>query len=149
MPQDRTATRPFGSEVELVDAFVAAVQTVGSPWATVALMTEFSYQRGRPDVVVVDERGSVVAFEAKLLDWRHALHQAYRNTCFAHRSYVVLPEEVAYHASQFSGEFLARGIGLCAVGAHGLAILCDALEEVPLQPWLAERAIEVASAASR
>ena len=37
----------------------------------------------------------LMAFEAKLKDWRYGLDQAYRNTCFAHKSYVVVPEATA------------------------------------------------------
>src|SRR2546427_5324293 len=39
-----------------------------------------------------------ISFEAKLKDWRYALDQAYRNTCFAHKSYVVVPEATALTA---------------------------------------------------
>jgi hypothetical protein len=50
----------------------------------VSFACEFDYSRGRTDVVALRDGEHVIAFEAKLKDWRTALHQAYRNTCFAH-----------------------------------------------------------------
>jgi hypothetical protein len=54
-------------------------------------------------VVALTSAGRVLAFEAKLKDWREALHQAYRNSCFANGTYVVLPKsaaELAHHTAQ-------------------------------------------------
>jgi len=41
------------------------------------------------------EANTLIAVEAKLKDWKYALHQAYRNTCFARQSFVLLPKAVA------------------------------------------------------
>ncbi len=78
----------YKNEQHLVETFLRSL-TECSPWGSVNTSSEFFYQRGKTDVVAVDEDGLVIAFEAKLTRWKKALQQAYRNTCFAHRSYVV------------------------------------------------------------
>jgi hypothetical protein len=112
----------FDSEGALVDKFLTCLRTV-SPWGKVMAGVEFFYQRGRTDVVAVDDDGRVIAFEAKLLKWREALQQAYRNTCFAHRSYVVLPRHTAMLAHRYSAEFALRGIGICYIWQEGVIVL--------------------------
>lgn len=110
---------------------------------------EFDYQRGRADVVAISADGRVLAFEAKLRAWREALHQAYRNLCFAELSYVVLPATTAARAVEHLGEFRARGVGLCCMLADGILVLHPAqLQASPLQPWLRERASAFASSAT-
>jgi hypothetical protein len=89
----------------------------------------------------VDDDGCVIAFEAKLIKWREALQQAYRNTCFAHRSYVVLPKDTAMLAHRYSAEFSLRGIGICYIWQEGVIVLQEAGETEPLQPWLSRQAI--------
>jgi hypothetical protein len=130
----------FDSEGALVDKFLTCLRTV-SPWGKVMAGVEFFYQRGRTDVVAVDDDGRVIAFEAKLLKWREALQQAYRNTCFAHRSYVVLPRHTAMLAHRYSAEFALRGIGICYIWQEGVIVLQEADETDPLQPWLSRQAI--------
>jgi hypothetical protein len=83
----------------------------------------------------------MIAFEAKLEKWRVALHQAYRNRCFAHRSYVVLPARAARAALRSSAEFTRRGVGLVVVTPDGLRCLVDAPLGTPWQMWLCETAI--------
>ena len=134
----------FEDERALVDTFLRHIQEVSSPWGEISVNKEFFYSRGRTDVVAVSGEGKVFAFEAKLKDWRVALHQAYRNRCFADHSYVILPEVVASHASHFSSEFARRGVGLCFVSDNGLTILHEAPNSIPLQPWLRQRAAEFA-----
>src|SRR5437764_481965 len=84
--------RPYRTEAGLVRAFVSRLHADGGPWKVQGTAREFDYQRGRTDVVAVSGTGQVVAFEAKLDRWKDAMHQAYRNTCFSHLSYVLLPE---------------------------------------------------------
>src|SRR5260221_13844569 len=77
-------------EQHLADEFVSSLQTTQHPWGTLQTTTEFYYVRGRTDVVGLTLTNKIVAFEVKLKRWKDALHQAYRNTCFAHLSYIVV-----------------------------------------------------------
>jgi hypothetical protein len=128
------------TEAALVDAFVAEVSAGESPWTGLPLGREFEYQRGRADIVTAMIDGTVIAFEAKLTRWRDALQQAYRNRCFAHRSYVLLPVRAARIAHKFVPEFQRRGVGLCYVGDDGVVILLESPSTQPIQPWLSSRA---------
>lgn len=130
----------FKTERLLVNHFVSQLTACNTPWGEVRFVREFDYARGRTDVVVLHESGELIAFEAKLNDWRHALHQAYRNTCFAHQSFVLMPKHTALEAAAFRHDFEARGVGLCYVDAEGLHVLTDALPTSPLEPWLARAA---------
>jgi hypothetical protein len=102
---------PYSTECELVDHCVARLGEVGSPWGSLDLVREFFYHRGRVDVAGVAADGHVVAFEAKLTRWRDALQQAYRNTCFAHSSYVWLPWDIAQVAFRYTDQFERRRVG--------------------------------------
>ena len=128
----------FLSEEQLVNTFLEAL-TVGSPWGALASNSEFDFRRGRTDVVAVDSGGRVYAFEAKLSKWKDAMRQAYRNTCFAHQSYVLLPKETAIRASRCLNEFSRRGVGICYIDG-GVVILQEAEEQTPIQPWLSNLA---------
>ena len=131
----------FRTEEVLVDALVAILETNRTPWGDVRFAREFNYLRGRTDVVAVAESNTLIAIEAKLLDWRLALHQAYRNTCFAHRSFVLLPKAAALAAAVFLAEFERRGVGLCYIDTANLVVIHDAPHAAPLEPWLASQAI--------
>ncbi len=124
----------------LVDHFVDLLETNRTPWGNVRFAREFDYSRGRADVVASGEAETVIAVEAKLKDWKRALHQAYRNTCFAHRSFVLLPKAVALTAGSYIGEFEKRGVGLCYVDEVGMVVLHDSAPIVPLEPWLSSEA---------
>src|SRR4051794_35473675 len=102
-------TRTYATEQKLVDSFIKLLKDDGSPWGPVRFVREFDYARGRTDIVAVAKAGVVIAVEVKLKDWKCALHQAYRNTCFAHRSFVLLPEAAALTARSFIAEFEKRG----------------------------------------
>jgi hypothetical protein len=132
----------YSSEKALVDSFLASLRGARTPWHCAQISTEFFYQRGRADVVAVDIDGQIIAVEAKLEKWRVALHQAYRNTCFANLSYVLLPKSVAFHAHRFLSEFERRRVGICYVEANEAHILQPASVVHPLQPWLSGRAVE-------
>jgi hypothetical protein len=131
----------FRSEQNLVDRFVSLLEIGQSPWGEVSIRREFDYSRGRADVVAVAYPEMLIAVEAKLEDWKEALHQAYRNTCFAHRSFVLLPKQVALVAGAFGAEFERRGVGLCYIDNASLVILHDSPVSAPLEPWLASQAI--------
>lgn len=130
----------YDSERELVDDFTRALTDGPDLWGAVDFAEEFYFMRGRTDVVALTAEGDVIAFEAKLLDWRYALHQAYRNTCFAHESYVVLPCHMARRAIRSEAEFTRRGVGLCTVEDGLLKIIHPARKARPLQGWLSDRA---------
>lgn len=56
----------------------------------------------------------IVTVEAKVKNWRKSVQQAYRNSIFAHRSFVALPEQVARRVKT-DPVFSKLGIGLLAV----------------------------------
>lgn len=130
----------FHSEQQMVDRLVSFLTSNSSPWRASSTVTEFDYSNGRTDVIVLLPDDLVLALEAKLTRWRDALHQAYRNKCFAHQSVVVLPGPAAAVAFAHRGEFERRGIGLCSVGADGVVILIRPSAVDPLLPHLTTRA---------
>lgn len=133
----------YSLEEDLVAHLARCLRKGDTPWGHVRITFEFDYIGGRADVLALEQPGELVAFEAKLSKWRDALHQAYRTQCFAHRSYVVLPDDTAKLAVQYEYEFRRRRVGLCAVSKkNGLRVLLDVAGGTPLQPWVAEKAIE-------
>lgn len=125
----------------MVSCFIDLLDSPSNPWGPVQITREFFYARGRADVVALRDEKHLIAFEAKLKNWRQALDQAYRNTCFAHRSYVVLPKEAALAAFRCVGEFQRRGIGLCYLSGPEFVVLQESSVNEPLEPWLAAEAI--------
>ena len=142
MIQPDAASVPF-SEADLVVAFCKMLSRSDDPWNTKSYATEFEYLRGRTDIILADRDGRVIAIEAKLLKWRDALNQAYRNGCFAHKSFVLLPENVAKKAEKFLNEFSRRSVGLCSVTPDGIVVLIDSEEAMPIQPILTQRALQL------
>lgn len=134
----------YTDEAGLVRAFVRRLRSKASPFGEVRHKREFYYVRGSTDVIAVTAEEEVLAFEAKLLKWRDALHQAHRNRCFAHRSYVVFPEKLISRALLNEREFARRRIGICAVSRRGLRVVREAQPEEPLELWLSRRASEEA-----
>lgn len=130
----------YDSERELVNDFTRALSDAFELWGQVDYAEEFNYLRGRTDIVALTAAGAVLAFEAKLTDWREALHQAYRNTCFAHESYVVLPSHIAKKAMFSDAEFTRRGVGVCTIEEGALKIVHAARNSQPMQKWLSDRA---------
>ena len=139
----------FSTEESLVLAFLDGRESVGEEVLSGprAVLREFFYSRGKTDVVFVLDDGEVVAFEAKLSRWRSALDQAYRNTCFAHRSFVVLPWHTAQIAARAGGEFIRRRVGICAVRDREVSIIRHADPVEPVEPWLSDLARQRAFAA--
>jgi len=136
-------------EEDLVSALLGQLRESTAPWDLTRIGSEFDYRRGRADVIAVSREGRVLAFEAKMDRWKIALWQAYRNTCFAHRSYVVLPSERAHLAHQHSAEFKRLGVGLCSVDSEGVVVLVESGNFAPIQPWLTEQAVESTSVGPR
>jgi hypothetical protein len=130
----------FDNEQTLVTSFVSRLSAKGSPWGAVQVATEFDYQRGRTDIIACTAEDAVIAIEAKLDDWRSALHQAFRNRCFARRSYVLLPKDTALRAHRYAGEFDRRHVGICYLDGGGIIVLHPARDAEPFEPWLSERA---------
>lgn len=132
-------------ESNLVDDFLL-ISRNSATWDQMKTHTEFDYQRGRTDIIGVGPDGLLIAIEAKLEKWRDALHQAYRNTCFAHRSYVLLPEKTARIAAQYLAEFERRKVGLFYLSAGEIVIAYDPPMVEPIQPWLSKVAIDAINA---
>lgn len=132
----------YVSEADLVQDFLELLQEGGSPWGAVETTTEWDYRTGITDVLVRTDEGHLVAFEAKLTDWRRATHQAYRNTTFAKRAYVVMPLKAAERASAHVDIFSRYGVGLCSVQKNSVSIIIEAPEfdDEPLLPWMHRRA---------
>ncbi len=131
----------YVSEDTLVKDFCSVLKMDEHPWGQLQVKREFDYNRGRTDVVAIDCDGNVIAFEMKLEKWKEAAHQAYKNRCFAHISYVVLPEFTALRAQRSSYEFIRRSVGLCYIKANAVVIALPAPCQHPLQPWLSRIAI--------
>ena len=100
-------------ESDLVEHFCSTLSEE-SPWPSALVLREFDYRSGRTDVVLA-VGDKIVAIEAKLEKWKTALHQAYRNTCFADLSYVLLPHKAAMTALSNQPEFDRRGVWLFTV----------------------------------
>ena len=128
-------------ESDLVKDFQAVIFGVPDTFTIIAMASEFNYVEGKIDLIAKDSNGDLVAFEAKLFRWRNALNQAYRNSSFAHYSYVVLPETALENAVSHIGEFHRRGIGLCFFGLSGLRVEIPATRRNPIQPWLTNSAM--------
>jgi hypothetical protein len=132
------------TESALVRRFVEALRSDDSPWRSIGILEEFNYLRGRTDIVLTTD-DSTIAFEAKLSNWRRALDQAYRNTCFAAESYVVMPLSKARYAMKYIAEFDARGVGLCSIDQGQLAILHRSPARPPVEPWLTAHVRQLAA----
>jgi hypothetical protein len=60
-----------------------------------------------------------IAIEAKLKDWKRALHQAYRYKWFACRSYVLLDKKNLCSAEKNIDQFKDMGVGLLCADYNG------------------------------
>mgnify|MGYP001601233534 CR=1 FL=1 len=124
--------------------FIAGLRCAASPWGPAKIAAEFDYASGRTDVIVLTGTDELIAFEAKLTRWREALHQAFRSTFFASRSYVVLPSNAAAIASRYVTEFARRKVGLCVVAEGMLDVIFPAPTiSCPVQPWLTAQAADM------
>lgn len=129
----------FEKEKDLVDNFLGSIEKE-SPWGDILVATEFSYSRGRADIVILSNKNTIIAIEAKLTHWKRALEQAYRNSCFAEENYILLPKKTAFVAIRHSQEFKKRGVGICCFNDDEISIVMEATTVNPLQPWLNEKA---------
>lgn len=131
----------YYSEKNLVEHFIDSLTMPDCPWGKVNFAEEFFYQRGRTDIVAITIDNIIIAIEAKLTRWRDALHQAYRNTCFAHESYILLPEDVVPQALNSTAEFVKRGVGICYLSDNRINIAHKPIRQEPIQQSLASKAI--------
>lgn len=132
----------FTKESQLVDALAHLLHSDYTSFQCARVAFEFNFQSGRADVVGISIGGEVLAFEAKLANWKEAMHQAYRNASFAHSCYVVVPFGAAKNAFRAEREFKRRGVGLCTIREFGIEVLIPACCKKPLLPWLSEDAKE-------
>lgn len=139
----KDVTLMYKTEQELIDTFLNMLSQ-GGPWEALKFGTEFNYLRGKTDIIAVSLCNEVIAIEAKLIKWRSALQQAYRNRCFADKSYVLLPLEVAKTACQHEHEFEKRGVGICSLEGGQIMILKEAISDEPIQPCLRQAALQYA-----
>ncbi len=140
----------YKRESTLVADLARCLRNKKSPWGDLRLGFEFEYGGGIADVFAIRKSGEVIAFEAKLTKWKDAMHQAYRTQSFANRSYVVLPPLTAQIAISHEFEFRRRRVGLCTISQDGgIVTLIDSVEGLPLQPWLADRAVLTAKGKGR
>lgn len=131
----------FFSEYYFSEEFFNVISSDKSPWGNLKIAKEFNYLRGRTDIIATMDDDTLIAFELKLEKWRDALQQAYKNTCFAHKSFVVLPEYFALRAIRNLYEFEKRSVGLCYIKDGLVNVLLDAVFNVPIQPWLTNKAV--------
>ena len=129
------------TEKDLVEQFLNKL-TAAELWDNSNFFTEFNYSRGKTDIVVISHENTVIAIEAKLSNWKYALQQAYRNLCFADKSYILLPIEIALRVKEFEYEFKKRGVGLCSIEDEQIIILKEAEHNQPLQPWLKQNVLQ-------
>lgn len=137
-----TKSAQFASEDALVVRLVSLLKSSTTQWGPVDVEKEWDYVSGFTDVLACTANGEIVAFEAKLRDWRTAIHQAYRNTTFARRAFVVMPAEVAARVSRSRNDFERHGVGLIGFDGKRLEFLIDAprKEDPLILPWMHERA---------
>lgn len=139
----RTGGRPdFATEADFVDKFVGKLAKGRTMFGRVQITTEWDHRSGFVDVLTRSRRKGLVAFEAKLDNWKRAFHQAYRSTAYANKSYVIVPEHVADRAMRDREEFELRGVGLCSFNGTAVQVLIEATEQDALLRWLREQAHE-------
>ena len=132
--------KKFATEASLVECFVGALRSGRTRYGSVQVSREWDHKSGFVDVLARDDSQALLAFEAKLTDWRRAFLQAYRNAAYANRTYVLLPMQTAHRALQAREEFEFRGIGLCAFDGKKVHVLIEASEQEALLAWLRNRA---------
>ncbi|MFZ2652238.1 MAG: hypothetical protein WA210_19245 [Burkholderiaceae bacterium] len=132
--------RQFASEAALVESFVEKLGRGRTRYGRVEVATEWDHRSGAVDVLARDAHGALFAFEAKLENWRRAFDQAYRNTAYANRAYVLLPPAAAQRALQDKEQFQLRGIGLCSFDGRAIRVLIEASDQEALLTWVRARA---------
>lgn len=127
-------------EQELVEDFTRHLISGTTPWGRLRVAHEFAFQSGQTDVIALCEDGRMLAFEAKLTNWRRAVMQAFGGAGFAHQSYVVMPADPPPVVLRNELLFRRREVGLVLVGPSAIEIRIEAPVATPLLPWLSRRA---------
>ena len=122
-------------EANLVDRFIRSVRRA-SPIGLSKLAYEFDYSSGRVDVLGVTPTDELVSFEAKVIRWAVALHQAYRSLVFSHYALVVLPARHSRPALAQRNEFERFGVGLRGVENQRRWFEIEPARSLPIMPWL-------------
>lgn len=130
----------FSTEATLVDSFISSLEAGSTTFGDLQITTEWDHRSGFVDVLVRDAANRLIAFEAKLRDWRRALLQAYRNTAYADRAYILLPPRAAERAFLHRDEFERRGIGLCSLDGEKIQVLIESHQHDALLKWVRSRA---------
>lgn len=139
----RTVERSeFATEADFVDRFVGKLSKGRTTFGKVQITKEWDHTAGLVDVLARHRRKTLVAFEAKLDNWKRAFHQAYRSTAYANKSYVIVPTHVAARALRDRDEFELRGVGLCSFDGKSVRVLIEASEQDALLVWLRAQAHE-------
>ena len=73
----------FDKESDLIKEFILATSQK-SPILLNKVAKEFYYLSGRIDLIARNESKRLYSFEAKLKQWKIAVHQAFRNTSLSH-----------------------------------------------------------------
>lgn len=132
----------FATEADFVDCFVGKLSKGRTSFGKVQITKEWDHRAGFVDVLARHRRKTLVAFEAKLDNWKRAFHQAYRSTAYANKSYVIVPANVANRALRDRDEFELRGVGLCSFDGKSVQVLIEASEQDALLTWLRAQAHE-------
>ncbi|CEE40835.1 conserved hypothetical protein [Xanthomonas citri pv. citri] len=132
----------FSTESDFVDSFVGKLSKGRTSFGKVEITKEWDHRAGVVDVLARHRRKTLVAFEAKLNNWKRAFHQAYRSTAYANKSYVIVPAHVAARALRNRDEFELRGVGLCSFDGKSVEVLIKASEQDALLTWLRAQAHE-------
>lgn len=132
----------FASEAEMVDQFVGVLAKPRSGFGRLEITLEWDHRAGFVDVLARDRSSALIAFEAKLGDWKRAFMQAYRNTAYANRAYVLLPTGVAHRAMLHRETFEGKGIGLCCFDGKRIEVLLEAVDQEPVVTWIRRKAHE-------
>ena len=139
----RTGDRSkFATEADFVERFVGKLSKGRTSFGKVQITKEWDHTAGFVDVLARHRRKTLVAFEAKLDNWKRAFHQAYRSTAYANKSYVIVPTHVAARALRDRDEFELRGVGLCSFDGKSVQVLIEASEQDALLVWLRTQAHE-------
>jgi hypothetical protein len=68
---------------------------------------------GIADYVFIESNRHITAFEFKISDWRKGLAQAARYKCYAHRSFLVVPQSIVHRIKPFFKSLKEINVGLC------------------------------------
>lgn len=134
--------KEFATEADFVECFVDKLSRGRTSFGRVQITKEWDHTAGFVDILTRHRRKTLVAFEAKLDNWKRAFHQAYRSTAYANKSYVIVPAHVAARALRDRDEFELRGVGLCSFDGKSVQVLIEASEQDALLVWLRAQAHE-------